>query len=78
MSTFLWLPISALIRFWIPSAPMVPKRVMYAPPITGEGIVAINAPSLPTSERIISITAPALTTCLLATPVRPMRPMFSV
>ena len=62
MSTLRWLPMSARMRFWMPSAPIVPKSVMYAPPMTGVGIVAMRAPSLPMSERQISITAPARTT----------------
>jgi len=51
---------------------------MYAPPITGLGMVAIRAESLPSMLMAMRIMAPARTTQREATPVRPISPMFSV
>ena len=78
MSTLRWLFMSARRRTWIPSAPIIPKSAMYAPPMTGLGIVAISAESFPMKLMTISRIAPVRTTHREATPVRPIRPIFSV
>ncbi len=51
---------------------------MYAPPITGLGIVAMSAPIFPTKLISIRRIAPVRTTQREATPVNPIRPIFSV